>query len=49
MNCEYFGKCGSCTIHDVGYEGQLDYKIQRENTTKRTTDPKKTSNHRILY
>ena len=30
MNCEYFGKCGSCTIHDVGYKGQLDYKIQRE-------------------
>jgi len=30
MNCEYFGKCGSCTIHDIGYEGQLDFKIQRE-------------------
>ena len=30
MNCEYFGKCGSCTIHDLGYEGQLDFKIQRE-------------------
>jgi len=30
MNCEYFGKCGSCTIHDIGYEGQLDLKIQRE-------------------
>jgi tRNA (uracil-5-)-methyltransferase len=30
MNCEYFGKCGSCTIHDVGYEGQLNLKIQRE-------------------
>lgn len=30
MNCEYFGKCGSCTIHDVGYEGQLDFKVQRE-------------------
>ena len=30
MNCEYFGKCGSCTIHDLGYEKQLDFKIQRE-------------------
>ena len=30
MNCEYFGKCGSCTIHDIGYDGQLDFKIQRE-------------------
>lgn len=30
MNCEYFGKCGSCTIHDLGYDGQLDFKIQRE-------------------
>jgi len=30
MNCEYFGKCGSCTIHDLGYKGQLDFKIQRE-------------------
>lgn len=30
MNCEYFGKCGSCTIHDIGYDGQLDLKIQRE-------------------
>jgi tRNA (uracil-5-)-methyltransferase len=30
MNCEYFGKCGSCTIHDIGYEGQLDFKIKRE-------------------
>jgi len=30
MNCEYFGKCGSCTIHDLGYTGQLDFKIQRE-------------------
>jgi len=32
MNCEYFGKCGSCTIHDLGYDGQLDFKIQREKT-----------------
>lgn len=32
MNCEYFGKCGSCTIHDIGYEGQLNLKIQREKT-----------------
>ena len=30
MNCEYFGKCGSCTIHDLGHEKQLDFKIQRE-------------------
>ena len=36
MNCEYFGKCGSCTIHDIGYEGQLDLKIQREKNVFQT-------------
>lgn len=30
MNCEYFGKCGSCTLHDKTYEEQLDYKIKIE-------------------
>lgn len=30
MNCEYFKKCGSCTLYDKTYEEQLDYKIQRE-------------------
>jgi len=30
MNCEYFSKCGSCTLHDKNYEEQLEYKINRE-------------------
>ena len=30
MNCEYFGKCGSCTLYDKNYEEQLEYKVQRE-------------------
>ena len=30
MNCEYFGKCASCTLYDKNYEEQLDFKIQRE-------------------
>lgn len=30
MNCEYFGKCGSCVLYDKSYEKQLDYKVQRE-------------------
>ena len=30
MNCEYFGKCASCTLYDKSYEEQLDFKIQRE-------------------
>ena len=30
MNCEYFGKCGSCTLHDKTYEEQLQYKIDIE-------------------
>ncbi|NQY93336.1 MAG: tRNA (uridine(54)-C5)-methyltransferase TrmA, partial [Campylobacteraceae bacterium] len=30
MNCNYFGKCGSCTLHDKTYEVQLDYKYERE-------------------
>lgn len=32
MNCEYFGKCGSCTLHDKTYEEQLEFKKQREQT-----------------
>lgn len=30
MTCNYFGKCGSCTLYDKNYEEQLDYKIKRE-------------------
>lgn len=30
MNCEYFGKCGSCSLHDKNYEEQLDFKLKRE-------------------
>ncbi|RXJ66628.1 tRNA (uridine(54)-C5)-methyltransferase TrmA [Halarcobacter ebronensis] len=30
MHCEYFGKCGSCTLYDKSYEEQLNFKIQRE-------------------
>ncbi len=30
MNCEYFGKCGSCTLGKMSYEEQLDFKIKRE-------------------
>lgn len=30
MNCEYFGTCGSCTLGNMSYEKQLDFKIQRE-------------------
>ncbi len=30
MNCEYFGKCGSCSLYEMTYEEQLTYKINRE-------------------
>ena len=30
MNCEYFGKCASCTLYEKTYEEQLEYKVQRE-------------------
>ena len=30
MNCEYFGTCGSCTLYNMNYEEQLEYKLQRE-------------------
>ena len=30
MNCEYFGKCGSCVLHDLNYEEQLDLKVKNE-------------------
>ncbi len=30
MNCEYFGACASCTLHEKSYEEQLDFKLQRE-------------------
>lgn len=30
MNCKYFGKCASCTLHDKSYEEQLAFKVQRE-------------------
>jgi len=28
MECEYFGKCGSCTLQNLNYKKQLDFKIQ---------------------
>ncbi|MBE0496664.1 MAG: tRNA (uridine(54)-C5)-methyltransferase TrmA [Campylobacterales bacterium] len=28
MTCEHFGTCGSCTLHHLGYEGQLEHKTQ---------------------
>ncbi len=28
MTCEYFGVCGSCTLHDKSYEEQLSYKVE---------------------
>ncbi len=30
MKCEYFSKCGSCTLYDKTYEEQLSYKIELE-------------------
>ena len=30
MNCEYFGKCGSCTLGTMTYEEQLNFKVKRE-------------------
>ncbi len=30
MNCEYFGKCGSCTLHSMSYDEQLNFKVKRE-------------------
>ena len=30
MNCEYFGKCGSCVLYDKSYKEQLNFKFQRE-------------------
>ena len=30
MTCKFFEKCGSCTLYDMSYEQQLNYKIQRE-------------------
>ncbi len=32
MVCDYFGKCGSCTLYDVGYDVQLNGKINRVST-----------------
>jgi len=29
MECQYFGECGSCTLHDQSYEEQLDDKTER--------------------
>ncbi len=28
MQCDYLGKCGSCTLYDKDYEQQLEYKLQ---------------------
>ncbi|ADG94567.1 tRNA (uracil-5-)-methyltransferase [Arcobacter nitrofigilis DSM 7299] len=30
MTCDYFGKCGSCTLYHMNYEEQLAYKLSRE-------------------
>lgn len=30
MTCEYFSKCGSCTLYDYTYEEQLNYKVEIE-------------------
>ena len=30
MNCEYFGKCGSCNLGHLNYEEQLEFKLSRE-------------------
>lgn len=30
MNCEYFGECASCTLHEMNYEEQLEFKLNRE-------------------
>lgn len=30
MNCEYFSKCGSCTLYEYTYEEQLLHKIEIE-------------------
>jgi tRNA (uracil-5-)-methyltransferase len=27
MQCDYFGECGSCTLHDKNYEEQLAFKV----------------------
>ena len=27
MNCNYFGKCGSCTLYNYTYEEQLEKKV----------------------
>ena len=32
MNCEYFGKCASCTLYNKTYKEQLEYKINIEKT-----------------
>jgi len=30
MNCRYFGICGSCTLFDMSYEEQLEFKIKEQ-------------------
>ncbi len=32
MQCDYFGMCGSCTLHDRSYEEQLNYKVDKIKT-----------------
>ena len=29
MICDYFGKCGSCTLYNLSYEEQLDKKVKK--------------------
>jgi len=28
MNCQYFSKCGSCTLYEYSYEEQLSHKVE---------------------
>ena len=30
MNCEYFSKCGSCTLFEYSYDEQLAFKVEIE-------------------
>jgi tRNA (uracil-5-)-methyltransferase len=36
MTCEYFGKCGSCTLHDKDYVGQF---LHKQSTAKALFSP----------
>ena len=32
MQCDYFGECGSCTLHDKDYDEQLAFKVAEVST-----------------